>query len=152
MDGSRADGLIIRGGQARVRYLIRCDEAWRVREVVMTSLDDGHRATLYGDGEGHWNLPVLEGCIDVDLEASPFTNTIAIRRLALAPGASAEIRAAFIAVPGFTATPARQRYTRIGEHRYRYDGLDTDFTVELPVDEEGLVIDYTGWFRRVWPT
>ena len=35
--------------------------------------------------------------------------------------------------------------------RYRYDGLFRDFTAELPVDEDGLVLDYAETFRRVWP-
>ena len=117
----------------------------------MTSLDDGRHRTFHGDGAGHWNDPLIEGCIDVDIQASPFTNTIAIRRLGLSPDQSAEIRAAFIEVPGFTAKPAPQRYKCRTPHRYRYEGLDTDFTAVLIVDDEGLVVDYTGWFKRVWP-
>ena len=151
VDGATADGIIVRGGEIRVRYRIRCDDAWRVKELELLSLDDDRRIALGADGQGRWSDPGLEGCIDVDIEASPFTNTIAICRLRLAPGESADIRAAFVSVSEFHVTPARQRYTRLAADRYRYDGLDTDFTTELPVDADGLVIDYPDWFRRVWP-
>src|SRR5438045_236669 len=52
---------------------------------------------VYADGQGHWTaasgeaLPDLDGCIDVDISVTPFTNTLPIRRLALASGASQEI-------------------------------------------------------------
>lgn len=150
MNGSVADGIIVRGGEVRVRYRIECDDAWRVRELAMVSLDDDRRVALSADGQGHWSDPKLEGCIDVDIEASPFTNTVAIRRLRLSPGESADIRAAWVSVSRFTVTPSPQRYTRLAPDRYRYDGLDTDFTTELPVDGDGLVIDYPDWFRRTW--
>ena len=43
------------------------------------------------DGAGHWSrdgelLPAVENCLDVDLEWSPSTNTLPIRRLTIALG------------------------------------------------------------------
>ena len=48
---------------------------------------------LESDGEGHWqengkDRPDLHGCIDIDIQATPFTNTLPIRRLGLKTGES----------------------------------------------------------------
>ena len=52
-------------------------------------------------------------------------------------------------------TPVRQRYTcleaRPDGGLYRYEGFSTGFVADLPVDADGLVLDYPGVFRRVRP-
>jgi hypothetical protein len=162
--GFEADGLVIRSGadeDVRVRYRITGDASWRTRTVRVESLD-GRREPLLltSDGEGHWHaangapVPALAGCSDVDVFASPFTNTIPIRRLALEPGASAEIKAAFVRIPELDVEPHRQRYTRLhqqeGNDVYRYESVDTGFSAHLPVDAEGLLLEYPGYFVREW--
>jgi hypothetical protein len=64
------------------------DARWQVRTVDAHLLGDARPPLqLRSDGEGHWltaqgdELPALAGCIDVDFTASPFTNTLPIRRL-----------------------------------------------------------------------
>jgi hypothetical protein len=48
----------------------------------------------------------------------------------------------------FHAQP--QAYTRLSDRRYLFENLDgTGFRAELPVDEEGIVLDYPQLFRRV---
>ena len=48
-----------------------------------------------------------------------------------------------------------QRYTCLEVSpdggRHHYEALSRGFTAELPVDRDGLVIDYPAAFRRVWP-
>ncbi len=164
--GAIADSLIVglEGNQVfRLRYAIRCDPQWRVREARVAPLDAPDQGiVLLADGQGRWwdeggaVIPALAGCIDVDLSASPFTNTLPIRRLALPPGASADLLVAYITLPELQLSPMRQRYTCLaaqadGSH-YRYQSLDSGFTADLPVDGDGLVIDYPGLFRRVWST
>ena len=161
--GVHADGLVVGldGDRPfRLRYHVRCDPAWRVREVQVASLDTGGNLHLVADGGGAWSaaggtlLPRLDGCLGVDLSASPFTNTLPIRRLALAPGQSADIAVAYIALPALTVTGDPQRYRcleRGGEgSRYRFESLDSDFAADLPIDADGLVLDYPGLFRRLW--
>lgn len=164
-DGFQADGLIVRerdGGDLCLRYRICGDRNWRVRALEIESLDpDSSGLILTSDGDGSWfgedgkPQPQLDGCQDVDLQASPFTNTIAIRRLALADHSDSEIRVVFVGIPDFGVVPARQRYTRLASDgpvtRYRYQGLDTDFEVELLVDADGLLHEYPGYFQRAWP-
>ena len=163
-DGSvRADGLIVGvadDASFRVRHEIRCDSQWRVREVSLAVLgSERPDLRLLADGEGHWTadgaaVSALDGCVDVDLSWTAFTNTLPIRRLGWRPGQVAELLVAYIDVPELRLSAARQRYTclEIGPEggRYRYESVGSDFTAELPVDADGLVVDYPGLFRRVW--
>jgi hypothetical protein len=155
-----ADSLVItvhQGQIYRVNYEVRCDARWRVRELHITArtADAITSLTLSGDGAGHWAgpdgapLPQLDGCVDVDLAFSPFTNTLPIRRLALQPGDAAELAVAYVALPALSPMPDGQRYTCLAPNRYRYDSLDDDFTAELSVDADGLVLDYPALFRRL---
>ncbi len=165
--GIVADGLLIgRVGDAlfRARYTIRCASDWRVREVSVGLLDGAASSLhLLADGAGHWRdgstgeaLPHVDGCLFVDISATPFTNTLPIRQLALKRGEQAEIAVVYIGLPAATATRAQQRYTCIEPFApdggvYRYESLTTGFTAELPVDGEGVPRDYPGVWRRVWP-
>ena len=88
--------------------------------------------------------------------ATPFTNTLPIRRLALQPGSSATLNMLYIAIPQMHIEVAEQRYTCLevtaSGGQYRYESLANGvswFTAELAVDNEGLVLDYPGLFRRV---
>jgi hypothetical protein len=136
------------------RYRIACDSMWRCRQVEIDLIgDDGH-LRLSSDGEGRWDDSTnqqidLNGAIDIDLSFSPFTNTLPIRRLRLRPGQSAEIKAVYIRVPEMSMTIDPQRYTCLDSGRYRYESLDSDFTREIEVDGNGLVLTYPGLFRRV---
>lgn len=79
---------------------------------------------------------------------TPFTNTLAIRRLGLKVGESAEIKVAYILVPELSLRAASQRYTRVADRLWRFEALDIDFTADITVDEGGFVMDYPGLFRR----
>ena len=162
--GVVANGLVIgleAGRPFRIGYEIRCDERWRVR-VVRVATPDSHQPVLelLADGEGHWNrgggepMPELEGCIDVDISATPFTNTFPIRRLGLKAGEFEELAVTYVRVPELLVGAERQRYgcmeARTDGGLYRFEALPSGFTAELPVDAEGLVLDYAGLFRRTW--
>jgi hypothetical protein len=95
-------------------------------------------------------VPELDGAIDVDVSATPFTNTLPIRRLDLAEGQSADIRAAYVSLPELTVKIDPQRYTCLERgRRYRYESLDSEFVREIVIDAEGLVVTYPGLFKRV---
>ena len=162
--GVVADGLVIglEGGRPfRIGYEIRCDGQWRVRKVRAAAPASGRPVLeLLTDGEGRWkrgggqSVPELDGCIDVDISATPFTNTLPIRRLGLRPGESEELSVAYVRVPELLLGSERQRYgcleARAEGGLYRFEALPSGFTAELPVDADGLVIDYPGLFRRAW--
>jgi uncharacterized protein len=162
--GIVANGLVIgleAGLPFRIGYEIRCDERWRVREVRAAAPDSEQPVLeLLADGEGGWKrrsgepVPELDGCIDVDISATPFTNILPIRRLGLNLGESEELAVAYVRVPELLVGLERQRYgcleARADGGLYRFEALPSGFTAELPVDTEGLVLDYPGLFRRAW--
>jgi hypothetical protein len=94
---------------------------------------------------GRWihngtELPQFDDCIDIDLNFSPSTNTLPIRRLRLAVGASARVRAAWLRFPDFTLHVAEQSYRRIATDRYEYQ--NGKFRSEISINSKGLVRDY----------
>ena len=163
-DAVVADGMVLgvsEGRPFRIAYEVRCDRLWRVRAVRVGIPGTQPRVDLLSDGEGNWTAsdgrPVtyLEGCEYVDISVTPFTNTLPIRRLGLAPKESAEISVAYVEGTELQARPEPQRYTCLekgdGGGLYRFLSLDGGFTADLTVDSDGLVLDYPELFRRVLP-
>jgi hypothetical protein len=162
--GITADGLVLGlddGAPFRLSYVLRAQRDWAIRECQLTvGNPDGPALLLRSDGAGRWTdaagepYPLLDGCHDVDIRVTPFTNTLPIRRLALAPGASAELHVGYITVPDLSIRPVRQRYTCLARSEsggiYRYDSLDSGFRADLTVDAHGLVVEYPGIWKRVW--
>ncbi len=54
-------------------------------------------------------------------------------------------------VPFDTFEPSveRQRYTKLDERLFRFETADGGFSADLPLDEDGLVIDYPTLFKRL---
>ncbi|GGC72152.1 putative glycolipid-binding domain-containing protein [Chelatococcus reniformis] len=152
-----AEGVVLGdGGQpAAVWYRVLCDSDWRVRDLRIARVGADRAVELQGDGLGRWRddtgaaMPAYDGAIDVDFAATPFTNTLPIRRLDLRPGQSAEIAAVYVNFPDLTVSREPQRYTRLGALHYRFESLDGDFTRDIEVDEHGLVVSYPGLFQRI---
>ena len=148
-NGFQLSGLLLQAHQDApyvVRYSIDMDEAWRTRAVQVEVENDGrHRTSLVTDGSGHWSrdaelLPALDDCLDVDLEWSPSTNTLPIRRLGLALGETKPVAAAWVRFPSLEVQRLDQSYERLDERRYRY--RSGRFTADLAVDEDGMVLQY----------
>jgi uncharacterized protein len=154
-----AESVVIgsRGGAPYgVRYRIVCDQGWTVQSLDLTATS-GQKLGLRSDGEGEWTdgegwpIPHLDGCIDIDLAGSPFTNTLPIRRLGLSAGSdTVELKMAYVPFDSFEPVVDGQRYRGLEQDRlYRYEAADRTFAADLPVDEDGLVTDYPGLFERV---
>src|SRR5437667_303647 len=142
-------------GPARIRYRLSLDEAWRTQAAWATLREgpDRRRIELFVRDHPDWFVTGAEqanlrGCIDLDLEASPATNTIPIRRLDLKVGEARAIRVAWIRFPELRVEPVDQRYARGALRRYRFENVDSGYTTELKVDEEGLVLEYSGLWTR----
>ncbi len=157
----RAESVVIgeRDGAAfGVRYRIDCDAAWRLTSFIIETTG-GRRLHLLSDGAGHWRtaegipLPQFDGCIDIDLSATPFTNTLPIRRLGLARDAgTVKLNILYVPFDSFEPTVDIQRYTCLDDGKlYRFEEDDDSFAADLPVDADGLVIDYPYLFRRLSP-
>lgn len=160
-----ADSTILgfdeQGEAFRLTYHLRWDELWHLRDarLVRTNAAGVIALHLDSDGRGHWrngsgiHLDSLDGCIDIDIWPTPFTNTFPIRRARLAIGQRQEFTMAYVDAgtgPGISFRAMRQGYTRLGPLLYRYENLDgSGFSAELPVDDDDVVRDYQGLFRRL---
>lgn len=162
-DSIVAQGLVVVGLDdivTRVRYEVRCDDAWGFRNATVELGQPGvqqYLALVLGD-DGSWTAngeprPDLARCTTIDLMATPFTNTLPLRTLRLAPEQPSAFTAAFIRFPGLTVTPVDQEYTKLdtGEpaRRFRYRNLVSGYTADLTVDAERIVLDYPGSWRRI---
>lgn len=160
--GDRSSGLvaeaaILSGGEAHfaATYEIACHRNGHVARAHVDVIG-GPSITLQSDGDGKWRngegkrLPALAGAIDVDFSASPFTNSLPIRRLNLGAGEATEIAVAYVRFPDLELFVDRQRYTCLSPgQRYLYESVDGTFSAEIDTDDLGLVTLYPGLFRRV---
>ena len=90
----------------------------------------------------------LGGCQDIDVLCSAFTRTMAIRRLHLAVGQSADVESITVDTETLAIGRSRLDYTRLGRHRWAIHREDAE-AHEFEVDDFGLVVDLPGRFRRV---
>ena len=157
-EGIHAEAAVIGaddGETFAVRYRVTCDAGWRARHLEVGLVGADRAIVLSSDGAGSWvdragaARPDLAGAIDVDITATAFTNTLPIRRLQLRTGETETILVAWVEVPAFTVVAKPQRYTSLGPGRYRFEALDSGFTRDIEVDDDGLVRTYPDLFRRV---
>jgi uncharacterized protein len=154
-----ASGIVLRGvavlgwrsQPCRLDYEVRCDPAWVTRSARVTGTIGTREIDARVEcASGEWTLdgqPVgaVRGAVDVDLNFSPSTNLLPIRRLALPIGGRATVRAAWLRFPSFALEPLEQVYARLGERRYRYESNGGAFTAEIEVDASGLPSRYGPW-------
>ena len=142
-------------GPRWLKYAVASDLAWNPRSVRIDLRRGKQRRLLRIEvsEDLRWEVngflrPELRGYTDVDLAASPSTNTLTLRRLDLPIRGVAEIKTVSITFPDLDVRPVRQRYTRMSEGHYRYEGLHNGFVAEFDVDELGLVVHFPGFWER----
>jgi len=161
LDEAAADSVILGWdedlGPFRLSYRLAWEESWQLHRADLFVSTQAHTRSLHlkTDGQGHWfdgedhALPALQGCRDIDIWPTPFTNSFPIRRVALAVGERREFLMAWVDGLAMTVRPQPQAYTRLQDRLYLFESLDgSGFQAELPVDEHGIVLDYPGLFRR----
>ena len=159
--GTTADGSVLvflDGAPVSVRYTVEHDAAWHFRRArIETDRAGSARVIEIHHEDGTWSVDGtaradLEGCEDLDVAITPYTNTPALAAHPLAPGATRRLRVAWVQVPGFDVQSVEQEYTRLdsagGVERYRYRNLHSAFTGELTRGADGLVLEYGPWARR----
>jgi uncharacterized protein len=153
---------------------------WHTRRLALTAIGDGwtRAMVLERDAAGMWTgtrssngaqPPVIDASapadvieppaipirvLDVDVQYSPLTNLMPMRRLGLArPGASGAFTMAWVSVPSLAVTLDEQRYAILGVDNgdlcVRYEGAGGYFVAVIRCDAEGVVLDYPGIARRV---
>jgi uncharacterized protein len=139
-----------------VDYEVLVDAGWRTRRARVSGRSGtGSRSVrLRGDGRGRWQVdgraaPSLDGCLDVDLEASAVTNALPVRRLGLAPGEDAAAPAVYVRAEDLAVERLEQHYRRRDDDQgdghgqtYDYAAPAFDFRCRLRYDAAGLVVDY----------
>lgn len=136
------------------RYEVTLDPDWTFRHLVLEKTD-GNVLILKHDGKGRWErstgdeLPAFNGCIDIDIGATPFTNTLPIRRTRLEPNKPKRFRMAWIPLDTLIPFVDQQIYTRLDDSRVHYQAADGSFETTITIDEDGFVRDYPGLFRRI---
>ena len=134
----------------RLDYAVGCDDRWQTRSAVVDGTIGARTVDVRVEVEdGRWRTndaeqPGVAGCIDIDLGFSPSTNLLPIRRLSLAVGAHADVRAAWLPFPSLVFQPLDQVYRREGHGTYRYQSRGGRFERLLRIDDEGFVISYPG--------
>jgi hypothetical protein len=137
------------GRPSRLEYQVVCDSGWRTLHARVAGWygDERIRVELVSDSRHRWMVngresPAVTGCLDIDFDFSPATNTIPIRRLSLAQGDRADVRAAWLRFPDFTLEPLLHSFRRTDERSYHYEAHDGGFVSELEVSPAGFVLRY----------
>jgi hypothetical protein len=151
LDGT---AVFVDGQQAcRLDYVVVCSDKWQTRSGRVTGWIGNQPVAieLVADPAQRWSLNGMEclavaGCLDLDLNFSPSTNLLPIRRLDLAIGMQAEVQAAWLRFPEFTLEPLVQLYRRTSATTYQYESAGGAFVAELQLNSAGFVTRYA----NVW--
>jgi hypothetical protein len=150
--------LVTDAGWASQRFVATVEGAGFLRTVRMDRAADGWRVTTAEQGDlaaklstapppGTEDPDRLADALDVDLYASPLTNTLPLRRLGLTtPGRTETIVAAWVLLPSLAVIVNAQTYTVLAPGRVRY--ASGSFTADLDIDENGYVVHYPGLATR----
>jgi uncharacterized protein len=135
-------------------------EGWRRHLFLRRDASGSWRAETGDEGEvpgGPWDgaLPDLSGALDIDIENSPLTNTMPILRHGFQRGGSGDFVMAFVRTPSLRVEASPQRYEHVRTTEdgsvVRYLSRDGDFTADLELDAEALLVHYPRLARRVEP-
>jgi hypothetical protein len=137
------------GQPCKLDYAVTCDADWRTVSAHVAGFVGGRAVDLRAsvDAARTWSLngaecPAVAGCLDIDLAFTPATNLLPIRRLALAVGAQADVRAAWLRFPSLAFEPLPQVYRRRDERTYGYESGGGSFRTTLEVNAAGFVTRY----------
>ena len=138
----------------RLDYVVICNAEWHTLSGTVAGWvgNETVQVELSVDSTRGWRLNGtacrdVAGCTDVDFGFSPSTNLLPIRRLGLAVGQEAEVRAAWLRFPSLTLEPLAQVYRRVDVSTYRYESAGGRFVTELQVNAAGLVTHYPNFWQ-----
>jgi hypothetical protein len=173
--GLRASGTQVGAHPApyRVDYRLDASDGFVTRELDLTAVGEGwsRRLLLRHDGSGGWSanveddgdppggawdgeLPDLSDALDIDIGFSPLTNSMPILRHELhRQVGSTDFVMAWVSIPDLRVTASKQRYEHVraddGGATVRFLEVEDEFTAELELDSDGLLVFYPALSRRV---
>jgi hypothetical protein len=143
-------------GPAALAYSVACDAQWRTRSARVSGFLGARSTeiTIERTEGGDWLLsgtkqPAAAEQIDLDLNFTPATNLIALRRLKLAVGERAGAPAAYLAFPEERLVVLEQFYRRLDADRYDYEAPAFGYHEVLEFGDNGFVVNYPPLWERV---
>lgn len=147
-----AEGVV---SGADIQYVFRLTATWQLQQMLLFRDMDEPDLWLAHDGWSRWGevngseRRELGGCEDIDVLCSPFTRTMAVRRLSIGIGQSTDVDSITVDTETLSVQRSRLEYTRLGSHHWVIRRDDGGPSHEFDVDEFGLALDLDGHFRRV---
>ncbi|SDC73045.1 putative glycolipid-binding domain-containing protein [Actinokineospora iranica] len=136
-------------GEVAGRLLLRTTTAEQERQISLSRTEDGVWLVDYGHTS---ERDEFDGSVTVDVAGAVTFNTLPIRRLGLhrTPG-EFEIPVVFVSMPDLKVTLVRQTYRTVStdEKLSVIAFTQGEFSADLTVDADGIVVDYPGVARRV---
>ncbi len=158
-DGLTAEGRVVRApdGAHHVHWVLRLDEAWHVRQLLLFRDLDEPDLWLGHDGGGGWgeingaHRPELDGCTALELACTPLTTTLVVKHLAgLEVGTTGVVQVVAVDPATLGVVATTQRWTRLDKCRWRLDGdTATGGGHEVVFDHDDLAVEAVGRFRRL---
>jgi hypothetical protein len=152
--GWRLDGTAVfreSGAPTLLTYSLAGDRAWHTRygRVHGWVGEQSVEFAIERTAGGAWTLdgtvvPGLESCVDLDLGFTPATNLSQLRRLALAPGQSADAPVAWLDLSSARLSVLPQRYERRSDVLYWYEAPSVGYADLLVVAPTGFIRSYPG--------
>jgi uncharacterized protein len=168
----REDGLSATGVQLgadptpyRLDYRLDASDGFVTRELELSATVEStqRRLRLRHDGTGGWSaeadrevdLPDLSEARDIDIGFSPLTNSMPILRHGLQRQGEQDFVMAWVEVPSLNVIAASQRYVHVRRDGdgavVRFLDGESEFSAELELDSDGLLVVYPELARRVEP-
>jgi hypothetical protein len=156
--GNHINGIIdgrFENNPFHVAYFIKTNKNWETISFNINSDIAGKSFNQYFESnrQGDWTsngIPAAEfdGCIEIDISLTPFTNTLPINRLRLAKKERRRISVVYVDVLKQQTRRIDQFYTRLSDTTYKYENASNNFKSVITVDDAGLVIAYPDHFMR----
>lgn len=132
------------------RLLIRATTGTEERQLSASRTGEGQWLVDRGAGS---ERNAFDGAMDLDVAGCVLFNSLPIRRLGLhREAAEHELAVVYLSLPDLSVSLARQTYRTVSIDpaggaviEFRQD----DFTAELTVDADGVVVDYPGVATRI---
>jgi hypothetical protein len=129
------------------RVSVRSVSAGGERQVTLNRSEEGIWLVDHGQGAKRTDF---DGARDVDVAACVLFNALPVRRLGLHNGPGEhDLPMVYVNLPDLSVELVRQRYRTDGTQTSMVTFTSGDFTADLTVDREGIVLDYPGLARRI---
>ena len=132
------------------RLLIRATTGTEERQLSASRTDEGQWLVDRGAGS---ERNAFDGAMDLDVAGCVLFNSLPIRRLGLhREAAEHELAVVYLSLPDLSVSLARQTYRTVSIDPAGgavVEFRQGDFTAELTVDADGVVVDYPGVATRI---